>query len=59
MFKGGTMSTMVEEILDKIETGNIDTDDVDIYRVLLPVGLPRYLCFADDPDSVLTTGRIG
>ena len=59
MFKGGTMSTMVDEILDKIETGNINTDDVDIYRALFPVGLPRYLCFADEPDSVLTTGRIG
>jgi len=53
------MSTMIKEILDKIETGNIDTDDADIYRVLLPVGLPRYLCFADELDSVLTTGRIG
>jgi len=53
------MSSMVEEILNKIETGNIDTDDVDTYRVLLPVGLPRYLCFADEPDSVLITGRIG
>jgi hypothetical protein len=53
------MSTMVEEILDKLDTGNIDADDLDVYRILVPVCLPRYLCFADEPDSVLITGRIG
>jgi len=53
------MSKMVEEILNEIDKGNINTDDVDIYRVLCPVDLPRYLCFADEPDSVLLTLRIG
>ena len=53
------MSTMVEEILDKLDKEYIDTEDLDIYRILVPVCLPRYLCFSDELDSVLITGRIG